>query len=224
MRFAWPCCGGSDKYAMTLPLEERSEEIQELYSYNPEKSKALLTEAGYPDGFKIEVVCQSTTAHVDYLSLVKYYWEQIGVEMEIRSLESGAYSNVLNKRVADQAIYNGGYPGYIRLGSFVSDVYSNSSMVDLTDDVKFFEPYVVQLKELFFAGKQEELDRVYREDIADYVLSRVYVIPTPSADTFIFWHPWMKNFYGAVNLGWTDWPQYARYPWIDVELKKEMGH
>ena len=222
IRYAWPCCGGGDKEQMTKPIEERSAEIQELYSFNPAKSKELLTEAGYPNGFKIQVVAQAT--NVDYLSIIKFFWEQIGVEMEIKVLESGAYSNILNTRQSDETIYNGGFPGFIRLGSFVSDVYSNSSMIDTLDEVKFFEPYVIQLKDLFFEGNEEELYRVYREEIADHVLSRVYVIPTPSTATYIFWQPWLENYYGAASLGWTSWPQYSKYVWINQELKEELGH
>ena len=37
------------------PLSEMPEEIQELFTYNPEKAKALLAEAGVPEGFRFNM-------------------------------------------------------------------------------------------------------------------------------------------------------------------------
>ena len=217
MRYAWPVGGGANPEAISRPLTERSQAIQDMFAYKPDKAKQLLVEAGYPNGFKIQVVAQPTDA--DYLSIIKDYWQKIGVTMEIQALSGGAWTNVLNNRLHDQAIYSGGYPGYIRLGTFVGDNYSNAAYVN--------DPFLVskqtQLQDLFFAGKQDEVDRVYRDEIAPYVLAQAYVVPTPSAYTFNLWQPWLKNYYGARSLGWTDWPQYIKYVWIDQELKKSMG-
>ncbi len=218
MRYSWPVGGGANIDAISKPLSERSTAIQELFSYQPDKAKELLKEAGYPNGFKIQVDCQPQD--VDYLSIIKDYWQKVGVEMDLNVLSGGTWTNVLNNRRFDEAIYAGGYPGYIRLGTFVGDNYSNASFVN--------DPYinsmVDKLQQLFFDGKQSEVDQIYRDQIADYVLSQAWVIPTPGAKTFNLWWPWLKNYYGARSLGWTDWPQYAKYVWIDRNLKKSMGY
>ena len=217
MRYSWPVGGGADIEATSKPISERSAEIQELFAYKPEKAKQLLTEAGYPNGFKIQVV--SEPVNVDYLSIIKDYWRRIGVDMEIKTLESGAWTNVLNNRLHEQTIYSGGYPGYIRLGTFVGDNYGNSMMID--------DPFLVakkaQVEDLFFAGKQDEVDRMYRNEIAEYILAQAYVVPTPGARTFNIWQPWLKNYYGTRSLGWTSWPQYIKYVWIDQELKAKLA-
>jgi len=74
------------------PLEEMPAAIQELFTYSPEKARQLLKDAGYPNGFKTECICTST--QVDMLSIVKGYWNAIGVELDIVVMESGAMASV----------------------------------------------------------------------------------------------------------------------------------
>ena len=79
----WPHPYLKEYASMFLPLDEAPETVQELYTYNPEKARELLKEAGYPDGFKAKIVCRNTTADVDFLSTVKDMWSKVGVDLDI---------------------------------------------------------------------------------------------------------------------------------------------
>ncbi|MBI3040971.1 MAG: ABC transporter substrate-binding protein, partial [Chloroflexi bacterium] len=64
-----------------IPLEQMPESVQELYGYRPDKARQLLAEAGYPQGFKTEIITR--TEWVDILSIIKEHWAKIGVELTL---------------------------------------------------------------------------------------------------------------------------------------------
>lgn len=59
--------------------------------YNVEKAKALLAEAGYPDGFSIKLWTNSKKVRVDMSTIIKEQLKLIGVDVQIEVLEWGAY-------------------------------------------------------------------------------------------------------------------------------------
>ncbi|MGN0372256.1 MAG: glutathione ABC transporter substrate-binding protein [Enterocloster sp.] len=69
----------------------------EVYAYDIEKAKALLTEAGYPDGFKTSIMCASTTANTKQCEFLQQQLAQVGIEVEINALESA----VVNQKIQD---------------------------------------------------------------------------------------------------------------------------
>lgn len=59
-----------------------------VYSYDPEKAKELLKEAGYPDGFDLEITVPSAyTQHVDTAQIIVDELSQIGVRATIKQVE-----------------------------------------------------------------------------------------------------------------------------------------
>ena len=75
--FTW----GSAQY--TEPAEDRS--------YNPEKAKELLAEAGYPDGFDLKLMCYESVDYQNLLTILQSQWAEVGVNCTIETFDKGAF-------------------------------------------------------------------------------------------------------------------------------------
>lgn len=68
----------------------------EPYPFDPEKAKELLAEAGYPDGFKFKLLCYENPRGYNPVGIkmavaIQEYMANIGVELELETLEWGAF-------------------------------------------------------------------------------------------------------------------------------------
>jgi peptide/nickel transport system substrate-binding protein len=67
------------------------DEPLKVYEYNPARAKALLAEAGYPNGFTFRYVCRSEPEHVNMAAAVKMELAKVNINMEIESLQKGEW-------------------------------------------------------------------------------------------------------------------------------------
>ena len=73
------------------------ERAQDIYRYDPVAAMALLTEAGYPDGFDVTLLDIPWTGWPEYVPMVEatsLYWEAIGLNVKIEGIE---YNRVREK-------------------------------------------------------------------------------------------------------------------------------
>lgn len=63
----------------------------EPYSYDVEKAKALLAEAGYPDGFETTIWTNENQQRMDIAEIAQNQLSAIGIKAEVNVMEWGAY-------------------------------------------------------------------------------------------------------------------------------------
>jgi peptide/nickel transport system substrate-binding protein len=200
--------------ALTTPLDQMPQEVKDLFTYNTEKAKQLLTEAGYADGFTTQVVC--TESDADFVSLIAADWAKVGVILQIKQLETGVYNSVARGRTYNEMLFKESTSR-----GFPYDM--NEVMINNSDDAAFFESQVtndaydeIQL----YLGKDDAKWQKILHDVYPYIIAQTPGIWLPSPSAYKLYQPWLKGWHGESNVGFDNPYGYIPYPWIDKSLKK----
>jgi len=202
------------------PLEKLPAETRLLYDYNPTLAKQMLADAGYPDGFSIDFSCGTAISALDIASLIKYQWAKIGVEVDIKPLDTAAFSIVkwapriytgsfLTQEEANPVdmLIRSGYPG---------EVLNYAEWTDM-----HYAGLIDQLRGELDVAKRNSLVK----EAAVYFLNEVPWVPLSASVVAIHWWPWVKNYYGECYIVEQDSVlAVMEGAWLDQDLKEEMGY
>ncbi|MFC1954104.1 ABC transporter substrate-binding protein [Chloroflexota bacterium] len=198
------------------PLEELPESIRELYEYHPEKAKELLTEAGYPDGFKTSIVTPSDAMYVDMLSIVKDYWSKIGVDLELKTHDYSVFKSMqMGKSHEEMIVYTQtlGSP-YTQLYVYPEESPYNLSYVN--------DPYISEQQSQIWAFENMKDEAKQNELLKESVLQQLeqaYIITPPCPYVYTMWQPWVQNYHGEFSVGYASRFNFPKWIWLDQDLK-----
>ena len=207
-------------WSLFTPIEELPENARMLFDYNPEKAKELLTAAGYPNGFKTNLVISSTgTTQTDVASMVVDYWKQIGVECELRPYEYAKYLSVMTSRSYDQMYQistGNGNPFSVLRKTYLPGQTWNPALFD--------DEHLTNLwMEAMHETDLERQNQLLREANV-YAIEQCPYILLPVGNVLRYAWPWVKNYYGEHCAGAVcPGPIHARI-WLDLDKKAEMGY
>ena len=211
-----------------FPYQQWPQDLKDEYTYNPTAAKQLLADAGYPNGFNTNIAANST-ADLDLLQIVKSYFNDIGINIEIRPMDQTSWlAFVQNGKKYDQLAYPAagslgkGTEPSLQLNYFHTGDATNYFMVS---DPVFDAFYNKVLAANDINGVKQAL-----KDANQYVAQQHFSISLLQPNLFAFCQPWLKGYngqYSSVSTG-SGGPVYpgfyaARF-WIDSNLKKSMGH
>ncbi|MEX0943421.1 MAG: ABC transporter substrate-binding protein [Pseudomonadales bacterium] len=214
---AYPQHPGFGEYFQ--PLEEMPESVQELFTYNPEKARALLVEAGYADGFEMEVqVCSCSPDNMDLVPLLDSYLAKVGVRLKIKPMEYASFLSAMTTRTHT--------PGYLMGSGHVNPTTSlrKSFVTAQTWNPSMYSDPVfdAKMEELYQTRDEARRIEMVRE-LTIKILDEAPYLWLPTGFTYTAWWPWVKNYGGELRVGAVrPGPIYARI-WIDQEMKREMG-
>jgi ABC-type transport system substrate-binding protein len=124
-----------------VTMNELPQNVQDLFKYQPEKAKQMLADAGYSNGFTLEVVCR--TMEVDLLSMYKDYYSKIGVNLVVDLKETSVYTSIAAERKVKHAIMAYGntsvpfllqdFTGVADGNLFINDARVNQALVDINN-------------------------------------------------------------------------------------------
>ena len=211
------------------PYEEWPQDLKDEYVYNPAKAKKLLADAGYPNGFKTNIVADKM-GDLGLLQVAQSYFAQVGIDMEIRPVETDIWiSDVKKGHKHDQLAHRTGQ-GQLghdmeplrQLNPLLAGYISNFLMI--TDPVAG-DYYYKSLK----VNGIDEMKSLIR-DANEYFARQHFTISLLHPMRYYPYQPWLKGYNGqyfSVTAG-TGGPTFlffypARF-WIDRKLKYSMSH
>lgn len=202
------------------PLEQQPDSVKELFAYNPEKAKKLLAEAGYPNGFTFKTqVCACSADHMDLLPLVAGYLEQVGVKIEIQTMEYAAFLSAMTSfKNAPGYFMNNGHTNPTRSlhKSFVFGQVWNPS--------QWNDPAFAAKMDQVYLERNEEARIKLIDEMTTEIIDKAPYIWLPTQYIYTAWWPWVKGYSGDLRAGAVrPGPVYARM-WVDQDLKKKMGY
>jgi peptide/nickel transport system substrate-binding protein len=212
--FTWP--SQSNCVGVYVPLNQQPADIQNLFKYDPDQAKKILTDAGYPNGFKAKFMIVSSYA--DIAAIIKEMWKKIGVDIELVTVESSAFSaSAIGGKYDDMGITIWGNIGPLSAPGWAyrTGVLWNYSIVK---DKYIDDTYAAAVG----APSIDEQNKIIKT-MNEYILRKCYYIGMPIQNLTTFWQPWLKGYSGEYLEGRyynVEVPFF--YGWIDQDLKFSM--
>ncbi len=203
--------------ALYVPFEKLPANLQGLFTYNPDKARQMLKEAGYPNGFTTSVLVSATdTTSLDAITLIKADWEKIGVKLNIDSRESAVTTSIRYGRTFEGLTiwgYGNAY-AWTCPDVFASGHYSNISGVKDT----WWDTARARVVGLSDATARNALGT----EMNFYSLEKMWVIPLPTPNSYEMWWPWVKQWEGSFMSGTYHYFRPFRQAWLDQSLKNKL--
>ena len=197
------------------------ESVKELYTYNPTKAKQLLTDAGFPNGFKTTALISQV--EVDYMSIIKDMWAKVNVQLDLNVQEIGARTALYRDgkyEVTSQAGGRGPLSVFYHMVTLVGHSPAGGSGSNINDPV--IDKASEKMQSLYLVDPEAAMATF--KDSMKYVLDQAYVISRPMYPLTNFWWPWLKNYTGEYSVGYIMYDSWAQWVWLDQALKASMGH
>ena len=210
-----------------FPYDQWPQDLKDQYAYNPTAAKQLLAAAGYPNGFKTDLVADSA-GDMDLMQIVKSYFAAVGIDMSITPMDNASWlafvqqghkQDALAYRPAPSGTLGVSYDFFHMLLQFRTGYGNNYRGV--SDPV--YDAFYTEAE----ASTTEDQMKTIIKNMNEYVAEQHFSISLLTPEFYAVCQPWLKGFDGqdnsiasnAMMLGF-----YGARFWIDQNLKESMGY
>jgi peptide/nickel transport system substrate-binding protein len=179
-----------------IPFDQWPPEVQAGYTYNPEGAKKLLSDAGYPAGFKC-TLSASSTDDLDLYQIMKSYLAAIGIDMQIQVMDSvtfAAYTRASKHEMATNP--NTGTTCINPPIQALNYRYSGHTLYN-THHIKdpVFDEMWTKAQSI---SNEDELKQLIIE-AGDYANAQQWVVTSVPTVSFCIYQPWLNRFHGEAT-------------------------
>ena len=211
--YAWPLGKGAEGF---VPFDQLPQADQLLYTYDPTKAQQMLADAGYPQGFKMDLVVNNTSEQMDLATLCSTMWAKVGVTVNIKSMDDAARDAVQR----DPSTYTAVSVQASVVNPLVALALGRTDSPSTT--FKPEEPFnAAFLKISETTDPVTRIALIQQDSIA--MLDDAGFIPFANPYTLNCHWPWVKNYYGEIEAGYYNAIPMIKTLWIDQTLKNSLG-
>jgi peptide/nickel transport system substrate-binding protein len=162
------------------------------YTYNPDLSRKLLTEAGFPNGFQIDAFISEREEYKTNLLIIQEQLRKVGIQVNIRVVDHPSYHADIRRDLDSMIVYGSGQPPLTQ--AVLNAFYDSRAIVNKPTRNMNFSHYgdVAGNSDALMDQANQEIDDTKRiallKQIQIDILRQVPVIPLPSPANF-----WMHN-------------------------------
>ena len=219
--YSWPEAIGVPGYT---PLAQLPAADQQLWNYNPTLAKQMLATAGYPSGFKMEIMVSSgNQQQINTCNAVIAMWAQIGVTATLNIVDQTVLSTASNQGTfKDCVIQNSTAVNPLTTLNLARATYATTGLYhnDPSDtegllQEKMYQDMSATVDATQRAAKIQALSIAFMDDASTIGLTNTYTVNC-------YW-PWFKNYYGELDASYYNAMPMIMRGWIDPNVKKSLG-
>jgi len=167
--------------------------LKDYFPYNPTRSRELLKEAGYPEGFPLTITITALPEVLDIVEVIQQYLQEVGIKVSIVQLEWSSFKEVVARGKA-QVFWLSWWADYPDAENFLFPLFHSSNWGAGGNRSFYKNPAV----DLLIEKAQQEPDETTRIRL----LHEAEKIIIQEAPVIFFWNqtdyyltqPWVNNF------------------------------
>ena len=200
-----------------IPYDQWPQSLKDQYAYNPTAAKKLLSDAGYPNGFKTNILVP-TNEDVDLMQIYKSYFAAIGIDMDIKLMDYPSFYATTTAHNFDQMSIQSPI-GVLAAPSRLIETFHSTSF---TNYCIVNDPAYDAIVDKFYATPDVAGQKLLIQQADMYAFTHFFQVQALPTVENIAYQAWFKGWHGEVFGYWSK-RSFARY-WIDQPLKKSMGY